>query len=177
MRCRQWLGPATSWATFWPPKKQSSQGESNYLHFRSTAFGTFFQMFLTIDWKNIENHHFLKISGFVPIFLPAAGYTLRYEVWWPNLDLEVCGIDSARRTASIGVVKKKSGASKTPDSGQIEGKSEFEETHVNNIEKSCNQGTKKCSRNTSLSAPHCATNFIFFSGQKVAQDLAGARLI
>ena len=72
---------------------------------------------------------------------------------------------------------KFSGASKTPDSVQVEGKSEFEETHVNNIEKSCNQGTKKCSRNTSLSAPHCATNFIFFSGQKVAQDLAGASLI
>ena len=69
---------------------------------------------------------------------------------------------------------KFSGASKTPGADQLEGKSEFEETHVNNIEKSCSQGTKKCSRNTSLSAPHCPTNFIFFSGQKVAQDLAGA---
>ena len=31
-----------------------------------------------------------------------------------------------------------------------------------------------CGRAESLSAPHCPTNFIFFSGQKVAQDLAGS---
>ena len=68
------LDPARSWATFWPLKKikfagqwgadndsarphpgplfghqkyQSSQGESNYLHFRSTALGAFF-------WQSIE---------------------------------------------------------------------------------------------------------------------------
>ena len=41
-------------------------------------------------------------SGFLKIFAPAAGRTLRWIFWWPRQTSAPCGIDSARRDLSIG---------------------------------------------------------------------------
>ena len=92
--------------------------------------------------KRYRKPPFFETFWFCTIFLPAAGYTLRYEVWWPYLDLEVCGIDSARRAASIGVVINFLAPRRHLVLAKWRENSEIDKTHVNNIEKSCNQEAK-----------------------------------